>query len=128
MSEKKPPRDWCWKRLAANEVKPRYDTSGVRRPEYQKNARGVTVKITKEKDRRPAVERFFDYIEYLGECWKYKQGEDQIWVNDKVIISPWRFSYEIHNGVLAPKHARFTWTCKTPKCCNPEHLFLTRNS
>ncbi len=127
MSEKKPPRDWCWKRLAANEVKPQYNTSGVRRPEYKKNARGVTVKVAKPKDRRPAVERFFEHIEYAGECWIFT-GAVQFWVNDDVVISPWRFSYEIHDGSLAPPHARFGRKCKTPKCCNPEHLLLTRNS
>ena len=125
---KKPARDWCWKRLAANSVEPSYATKGYRKPEYKINARGMTVKETKDKDRRPAVERFFEHIEYVGKCWIYKQGEDQIWVNEKVIISPWKFSYEIHNSVLAPLHARFRRTCKTPKCCNPDHLFLTQNS
>ncbi len=100
---------------------------GYRRPDYIKNARGQTVKWTKPKARRPAVERFFDRLDYVGECWVYR-GCEQFWINDYVVLSPWRFSYEIHSGSLAPKHARFIWWCGRPKCCNPEHLFLTHNS
>ncbi len=96
---------------------------GYRHNEIIRNARGQLVKAIKQKDRKPAVERFFDALEYRGDCWIY-HGSEQFWVTDDVVISPWRFSYEIHAGQLAPKHARFGRTCQTPKCCNPDHLQL----
>lgn len=88
------------------------------------NARGMTVKDIKPKDRRPALERFEEKIERIGECWLYNGGEDQIWIRDGLTIAPWRFAYEVYNGVLAPKHARFRWRCGNVGCCNWEHISL----
>lgn len=118
------PKPWTWKRLEVRERgKPQHATRGWRKPEYRTNARGMIVKDIRQRERIPAVQRFFDHIEYVGECWRYT-GSKQFWVTDDVVISPWRFSYEVHNGTLAPKGARFKWKCGNVGCCNPEHIIL----
>src|SRR5262245_46589438 len=115
---------WMWKELESRERgRPTWATSGWKRPEHRINSRGMIVKAIRLKDRRPALERFFEKLEYLGECWLYRGG-NQIWVNDDIIISPWRFSFEVHHGVLVAPHARFGWTCETAGCCNWEHLYV----
>lgn len=91
------------------------------------NRTGVHVKRhQRQKDTRPAYERFFEKIKEIGDCWIWNCESYQFWVNEQIVMSPWRFSYEHHGGFAAPPHARFAWTCKTPKCCNPEHIILNK--
>lgn len=108
-------KNWTWKALAA----------GERRPDKMLNASGLIVRYHAPHPTRSAIERFFDRIEEVetaaGVCWRWL-ASDQFWVRGQIVISPWRYSYELLIGAHVPRGANFRWLCSTPRCCQPEHL------
>lgn len=121
----KPKKRWCWEELEERDAsRPKHAQRNWRKPEYRRNRDGVIVRDVKEKERKPAVERLYAHIKEIDECWIYKGGAEQIEITPGVVMSPWRFIYEVHHGKPVPKHARFGRTCETPKCCRPGHLFV----
>ncbi len=77
---------------------------------------------------RPLKDRFYEKIEKQNNgCWYWKGGQDKrgygnIWLNGKP-EGVHRASYLIHKGEV-PKGLCVCHSCDTPKCVNPDHLFL----
>lgn len=115
-------RDWTWKKLQDGE--PKYSRLDIR-PDTITNEQGIVVRYHAPHPVKPTIERFFDQIvevEVNGEtCWQW-QASEQFWVRGSIVISPWRYSYELLVGRKIPPGANFRWLCNTPRCVQPEHL------
>jgi hypothetical protein len=69
-----------------------------------------------------------------GECWLFVGAPTQVYgriVVDGKQVTTHRFSYELHNGPI-PEGEGYHGTCvlhecDTPRCVNPDHLFLGSN-
>lgn len=66
-------------------------------------------------------------------CWLWTascagKGYGQIKIpGERVQIYAHRLSYILHKGVDVEKGKHICHTCDTPKCVNPEHLFMGTN-
>lgn len=93
------------------------------------NKQGKLTRKAKPREIVPAVERFFArVVEQPGAlpmpCLLWK-GARFIRVTERTVRRPWRFYYEIENGVLTPNGANWQWLCDNPNsCCEPSHLVL----
>lgn len=78
-------------------------------------------------------ERFWEKVDTSlgygpkGDCWKWtgvvnSMGYGQLLISGKMKYTH-RYSYQLHYG-LFPDAMRVLHKCDTPRCCNPEHLFL----
>jgi len=72
--------------------------------------------------------RFWDKVDKSGDCWLWtasddgKRGYGKISVGNKMHYAH-RLAYEAHVGPI-PKGLCVLHKCDTPKCVNPDHLFL----
>lgn len=91
------------------------------------NAHGFLVRQQKHRERRGAVERFFDHIQEQASdlpepCWIWTRSE-LFRVDDFTLMRPWRFIYELMEGRRVPAGAGWTWRCENQgRCCQPDHL------
>lgn len=94
---------------------------------YTHNAAGHMVRQQAARERRGAVERFFDHIteqdsELPEPCWIWTASE-LFRVNDFTLMRPWRFIYELMECRRVPAGAGWSWMCGNQgRCCQPGHL------
>jgi DNA-binding NarL/FixJ family response regulator len=74
-------------------------------------------------ERKPAVERFWSYVEKTDACWLWKggctsKGYGVFWVNNKSVAAH-RYAYEL---CTAKPELFLLHSCDTPACVNPSHL------
>ena len=78
--------------------------------------------------RTPVAKRLLDRIEIVGDCWIFtgpttSDGYGAIGVGRRKQLRAHRASFEEFVGHI-PKGALVCHKCDTPRCINPEHLFL----
>lgn len=70
--------------------------------------------------------KLLDGIKKEGDCWLYKNSSSGEYSKIRWKMkwySAHRVSYEVHKGEI-PKGKWICHKCDTPKCVNPEHLFI----
>lgn len=91
------------------------------------NRDGYTVRQQAQRERRTAVERFFDHIAERDSglddpCWIWTASE-LFRVSDTTLMRPWRFIYELMECRRVPAGAGWSWRCSNQgRCCQPGHL------
>lgn len=77
----------------------------------------------------PTEERFWSFVDKSKECWLWTGGTNFApfdYGHFKVggaTVRAHRFSYELHKGPI-PEGMSVCHTCDTPRCVNPDHLWL----
>lgn len=86
--------------------------------------------LVKEKNVRPANERFFEKVNKTSECWLwtgyiYPSGYGNFSIKNKHIYAH-RYSYELHFGEIPKVNGETLFVlhkCRSKNCVNPEHLY-----
>jgi len=76
----------------------------------------------------PEPERFWSFVERGEGCWLWKgglsgSGYGNFWSDGKTVRAH-RYAWEITHGRPVPEGLYVLHRCDTPRCCNPEHLFV----
>jgi len=73
-------------------------------------------------------------VKSKNECWVFKNQPSQIYgvyhykiEGGRKAVRPHRYAWIQHNGKI-PDGLFVCHSCDTPKCCNPNHLWLGTNS
>lgn len=117
-------RDWAWRRLAEGEGK-QYRPPNYRKPDFQINKQGKTVRQHCPHPTTPALDRFFKLTKRvrIGDdvCIVW-QGGETFRVNDDVVTTPARFYWEEMRGEKLGDNDVLRRDCKTPRCVKHKKL------
>lgn len=89
----------------------------------------IIYNVAMKKRRLQTIEqRLNTYIDKTNTCWLwiqdvYKYGYGKLSVGRGKQVRAHRYMYEKYKGKI-PDGMNVLHTCDTPRCCNPDHLFL----
>lgn len=76
----------------------------------------------------PPYVRFWKYVDKTTFCWfwtggRFENGYGMFLLRQGITVKAHRYSWELHNEAI-PENLFVLHKCDTPRCVNPDHLFL----